>query len=97
MASRRRWHPDHYQTHPDPVGDPALYRESVQRVRSQWGPGVLRRPLRRESAHLVRAGEPLERDVAVVCTGCGMGMGLRCGAFVTPCPMCRSASYEVVS
>jgi hypothetical protein len=97
MASRRRCNPDHYQTHPDPVGDEAFYRESVRRLRVQWSPRVTAWPGRRGRERFVRAGQPLDRDVAVVCMGCRIGIGFQAGTLVTPCPTCRSDCYEVIS
>ena len=97
MATKRKWHPDHYQTHPQAMPDESLHRQEVRKLRKAETAPLKTHVGGRRKEKLIHAGEPLEHDVAVVCARCEVGHGFSAGSVVTPCPNCRFDTYRVVS
>jgi len=91
MSTRRKAHPDHYQTHPAVPHDATL--QPRQRPDGRGEKPQHQGP--EEGVHaMVRAGERASRPLVLHCAQCGTSAAVLAGQQVAICRECGGAVYR---
>lgn len=94
MGSKRRPHPDHYQTAGKAEMDKDRYREEVKKLKTEESPEA--HAARMSVGDVVHAGQLLAHPTAAVCTECEFEVGLDANVPVIPCQNCGCETFRVV-
>ena len=94
MGTKRKAHPDHYQTQPSAAHERELQRNEYEKLKSGREP-----PHRqaREGRHQVRAGEHLGHTATLRCEQCGAEVVRLAGQAVAACSTCQGEAFHVLA
>jgi ribosomal protein L37AE/L43A len=94
MGTKRKAHPDHYQTQPIPAHEPELQKSEYVKLKSAREPP--HRPGRGER-HRVRAGEHLGHTATLRCEKCGAEVVRLAGQTVGACSTCQGELFHALA